>query len=236
MKDLLRKIVHFIAFDFALDADCLARQFGATHLSYQKDIPHWSSNSTRQKIVVRYWYELVLSHFTFVFAISVLLFLVIFNTARITLPVVFLAGIVVYSIMLLFHYRPGFYSEFLPKLDTIKENFERKQLEQLEKCKKAQLSNPALVLIYYVFDKISGINSLQCNDRYAALLVKLFGVDQGSLKKNLELIFGKKKNLTERRYTEIHNRFDEAKNFFADINCKEGVRILNDLEQKFKAN
>jgi hypothetical protein len=109
-------------------------------------------------------------------------------------------------------------------------------LEQLEKCKKAQLSNPALVLIYFVFDKLSGINSLQCNDRYAAFLVKLYGVDQGSLKKNLELIFGRKKNLTERKYTEIHNRFDEAKSFFEEIGCKEGLRILNDLEQKFKVN
>jgi hypothetical protein len=95
--------------------------------------------------------------------------------------------------MLLFHYRPNFYSDFLPKLETIKETYERKQLEQLEKCKRVQPSNPALVLIYYVFDKVSGVNSLQCNDHYAALLMKLYGVDQGSLKKNLELIFGSKK-------------------------------------------
>lgn len=138
--------------------------------------------------------------------------------------------------MLLFHYWPNFYSDFLPKLETIKETYERKQHEQLEKCKRAQLSNPALVLIYYVFDKVSGMNSLQCKDQYAGLLTKLYGVDPGSLKKNLELIFGKKKNLSERKLTEIQNRFQEAQDFFEEMEFKEGLRILNELEQKFKVN
>jgi hypothetical protein len=128
--------------------------------------------------------------------------------------------------MLLFHYRPNFYSDFLPKLETIKETYERKQLEQLEKCKRVQLSNPALVLIYYVFDKVSGVNSLQCNDHYAALLMKLYGVDQGSLKKNLELIFGSKKNLSERKRTEIRNRFQEAYDFFEEIQFNQGPKLL----------
>jgi hypothetical protein len=138
--------------------------------------------------------------------------------------------------MLLFHYRPNFHSDFLPKLETIKETYERRQLEQLEKCKRAQLSNPALVLIYYVFDKVSGINSLQFNDHYAALLMKLYGVDQGSLKKNLEFIFGNKKNLSELKRTEIRNRLQELQDFLEEIECNQGLKILNELEQKFRSN
>ncbi len=80
------------------------------------------------------------------------------------------------------------------------------------------------------------MNSLQCIDHHAALLTKLFGVDQGSLKKNLELILGKKKNLSERKLTEIRNQFEEAKTFFEEIQFKEGLRVLNDLEPKFKVN
>ncbi len=152
------------------------------------------------------------------------------------MAIIFVTGIITFIVLLLFQYLPFYYTDFLPWLETVKEIYERKQLEQLEKCKRAQLSNPALVLIYYVFDKVSGLNSLQCNDQYAALLMKLYGVDQGSLKKNLELIFSKKKNLTERKITEIQNRFQEAYNFFEEIQFKEGMRILDELEQKFKAH
>jgi hypothetical protein len=52
--------------------------------------------------------------------------------------------------------------------------------------------------------------------------VKLYGVDQGSLKKNLELIFGNKKNLSERKRTEIGNRLWEAQEFFAEIHASRG--------------
>ena len=66
--------------------------------------------------------------------------------------------------------------------------------------------------------------------------MKLYGVDQGSLKKNLELILTRKKNLSERKITEIQNRFREAQDFFEEIQFKEGMRILDELEIKFKAH
>jgi hypothetical protein len=91
----------------------------------------------------------------------------------------------------------------LPRLETIKEAYERKQMEQLGKCRQAQLSNFALALIFYVFDKTSGMNTLQCNDQSAELLMKLFGVDHGSLKKNLGVIYGKKGKVSSRRQTVV---------------------------------
>lgn len=232
----MKKVISFITFEFASNRDCLSKQFAATHILHQRNLPEWSTTATRQKVIFRYWFELVLSHFAWVFGFPALLLLASHNYNTRYLSIIFVAGIVTYAVMVLFHYWPNFYSDFLPKLETIKETYERKQQEQLEKCKRAQLSNPALVLIYYVFDKVSGLNSLQCNDQYAALLTKLYGVDQGSLKKNLELIFGKKKNLSELKLTEIQNRFQEAQNFFEEIQFKEGLRILNELEQKFKVN
>lgn len=231
----MQKVMSFITFEFATDRNCLSQQFNATHVFYQKDIPHWSTNATRQKLIARYWFELVVIHFYLIFGFPALLFVATKHLVRSYLPVIFVTGLLTFVIMLLFHYWPNFYNNFLPEIETIKEIHERKQVEQLEKCKRAQLSNPALVLIYYVFDKVSDINALQCNDRQAELLMKLYGVDQGSLKKNLELILGKKKSLSERKYTEITNRFVEARSFFEDLQFKEGQRILDELEQKFKA-
>ena len=236
MKDFLQKIMSFITFEFATDRNCLSQQFNATHVLYQRDTPGWSTNATRQKVIARYWFELVLSHFCFLFGFPALLFFAGTNhLVGSYLPIIFITSLLTFTTLLLFHYWPNFYNNFLPELETIKEIHESKQVEQLEKCKRAQLSNPALVLIYYVFDKVSGINALQCNDHYGELLMKLYGVDQGSLKKNLELILGKKKNLSERKYTEITNRFAEARSFFEDLQFKEGQQILDQLELKFKA-
>jgi hypothetical protein len=232
MKDLMQKVMSFITFEFALDSNCLGQQFTATHTLLQKDIAYWSTNSTRQKIISKYWFEFVLSHFVFLFSAGIILLLFMFSARELALPVVFVAGIITFMALLLFNYWPNFYSDFLPKLETIKETFERKQLEQLEKCKRAQLSNLALVLVYYVFDKLSGNNSLRCNDHYAAMLTTLYGVDQGSVKKNLELIFGNKQHLSELKATEISNRFEEARNFFEAIEFTKGLSILSELEQK----
>jgi hypothetical protein len=98
----------------------------------------------------------------------------------------------------------------------------------------AQLSNLALTLIYYVYDKTSGINMLQCNDKFATLQMKLYGVDQGSLKKNLELILGKKKALLPRKKTEVLNRFDEAISYFEEMEFPRGVQVLLELRTKFQ--
>jgi hypothetical protein len=236
MKEAMLKVMSFITFEFALDQNSLSQQFASTHSAHQRDFREWSTTATRQKVIFRYWFELVLSHFASLFGLPALFLLASNHFDTRYLSIVFVVGILTYAVMFLFHYWPNFYSDFLPKLETIKEIYERKQLEQLGKCKRAQFSNPALVLIHYVYDKLSGINSLQCNEHYAASLTNLYGVDPGSLKKNLELILGKKKNLSERKLTEIGNQFEEARTFFENIQSKEGVRILNELEQKFKLN
>lgn len=77
------------------------------------------------------------------------------------------------------------------------------------------------------------MNTLLCNDQSANLLMKLYGVDPGSLKKNLELIYGKKKYLLPRKQTEISNRFDEAIVFLEEIGFPKGGSILSELKKKF---
>jgi hypothetical protein len=92
MKDLMQKVMSFVTFEFALDRNCLAQQFSATHTWQQKDIPYWSTKATRQKIISRYWFELVLGHFAFLISTGVLLLLIIFPHRGLALPVVLFRG------------------------------------------------------------------------------------------------------------------------------------------------
>lgn len=175
MKDLMRKVKSFITFDFPTDNNYLSTHFASTHHHHQKDIPAWSTNATRQKIIAVYWFTHVLQHFVFVIgSASLLIMLISHNFEFSFIGVVIIVGLIIFPIFLLFHYWPTFSYTFLPQLETVKEFYERKQSEQLEKCRQGQLSNPALVLIYYVFDKTSGLNSLDNSNQIASLLMKLY--------------------------------------------------------------
>jgi hypothetical protein len=97
MKDLMQKVISFITFEFALENNCLSQQFNATHVSRQKDNPYWSTTSTRQKIIARYWYELVLGHFTFLFGVPAFLFLAASSNSQTAFGVVFVVGLITYG-------------------------------------------------------------------------------------------------------------------------------------------
>jgi hypothetical protein len=206
MRDFVNRGKSFITFDFPLQTAYISTQFANTHRKLQTEIPGWSTTATRQKLISKYWFSHVIGHFSIIFGFPVVIFFFLhfsFEQTELYLLSVFIAGLLSYSVLYLFHYRPYFSSIFLPRLETIKEAYERKQMEQLGKCRQAQLSNFALALIFYVFDKTSGMNTLQCNDQSAELLMKLFGVDHGSLKKNLGVIYGKKGKVSSRRQTVV---------------------------------
>lgn len=235
MQSLVKKVSSFIAFDLPLEKAYISAQFADAHQKYQVHTPQWSTVSTRRKLVVRYWDTYVRKHLTMTFVVPTLVIL-LFSTNFAQLPQalvgVFLSGLICF-VTLFCVYLYFFAAFFLPHLETVKEEYERKFIKHQEKCRQAQLSNFALTLIYYVYDRTSGINMLQCNDKFAALQMKLFGVDQGSLKKNLKLILGKKKELDPRKKTEILNRFAEAISYFEEMEFPKGVQILYELREKF---
>lgn len=235
-KSLVKKANSFISFDLPLEKAHIATQFASFHQKSQGHSPGWSTAATRQKLIAEYWYTYVIGHFAVLFALPMLVIMLVSgNLTQLPqyLSSVFMAGIISFLILYIVIYRHYFTSFYLPQVETVKEEYERKLVEQLEKCRQAQLSNFALTLVFYAYDKASGINMLQCNDHYAGLLMQLFGVDQGSLKKNLELILGKKKDLSARKQTEIRNRFDEAYAFFEQLQFSQGILILKELESKF---
>ena len=109
------------------------------------------------------------------------------------------------------------------------------QQQELKKCRQAQLSNFALTIIYYVLAKAAGMPELKSNDHTPDLLMQLYGVDPGSIRSNLELITGsggRHKNLSDRKRTEIINRFAEAYRFFDNQQFAVGIQLLKELEIK----
>jgi len=106
------------------------------------------------------------------------------------------------------------------------------QKDEIKKCRQAQLSNFALTLIYYVLAKTSGMPDPKSNDHTPQLLMQLYGIDPGSIRANLELITGngRRKSLSDRKRTELVNRFDEAYRFFEEQGFTAGMLLLKDLE------
>jgi len=306
MKDFVKRLQSYLAFDQPMQIDVISANFSLIHGQQQKIIRGWSTGSTRQKLVSRYWFNDVLGHFVALICLPLLITLAIVHSINSHIvAVLFLAAILSFLIMLFWHYLPNFTREFLPNLETVKncqdvleqetlihqlrnqlelqkgeiiqqqkafevrlqrglseqesrllkqqERTQRKlqeqaaetrskaeqQQEEQKKCRQAQLSNFALTLVFYVWTRSAGINGIIPNDKNAHLLQQLYGVDQGSLRDNLELISGtssKRKNLRDRKLTEMRNRFDEAEAFFKQLNYPHGISMLDELKYKILGN
>jgi hypothetical protein len=277
MKENLKQMTSFITFELPIDTRRINSQFTNTHYQYLTSIPYWSSKATRRKIIARYWFNYVCTHFGVLLALAALIALPFINKFDIYyFPSLWIVGIISFSTLLLLNYWPHFYCDFLPKLDSIIDNYEKENKSTLQnkwitelqnkirneydqlaiqreelvkerqliealkkeqvKCRKEQFQTLTLALIFYVFDKTSGLNGLQCNDQFASLLTKLFGKDPGGIRDSLELIFAKKPTLSPRQRTEILNRFNDAYEFLQDFNHTEGIRILRSLEANFTKN
>jgi len=236
MKDLMQKVKSFMTFDFPLQSTYIETKFTETHQKLRLEVPEWSTAATRQQLIANYWFTYVAGHFSLLLGVPALaLFFVSdgFHNINGFLVGILIAGIISYLALYLFLYRPAYCATFLPRLETTKEAYDRKQYDLFEKCRQAQLSNFALTLVFYAFEKSCGMNMLLCNDQSANILMKLYGVDPGSLKKNLGLIYGKKKCLLPRKQTEISKRFEEAISFFEETGFQKGINILSELRQKF---
>jgi hypothetical protein len=235
MKEMMNRIINFVTFDSPLQTDVIADRFKSIHTHQQNELPLWSTVATRHKIISEYWYENVMKHFSILFGLSCLLTLLVTHQLSISIAGLVFAGVVSFLVLYFFHYKPLYYSIFLPKLETAKEACEQKFREQLNKCRQAQLPNFTLVLIYYVFAQCLEIKKPLCDENSALLIMTLFGVDDGSIKRSLEMLLvnSKRKDLSERRKTEFKNRFHDAYAFFEKIGLVDGMSKLKQLEVQF---
>lgn len=269
MKDIVKKAQSFITFDAPLEMGYIQTSFIATHQKQQSLVPYWGIASTRQKLIANYWLNHVTGHFTIMLTIPVLLSLLSGSDIEPAhILVVLVTGMLAFSVLLFFHYWPGFIRDFLPRLEAVvnayrseqqqkiiarlqeklvlqQQQFQQQivtltmraeqQQEETRKCRQAQLSNFALTLIYYVLAKTSGMPEVKSNDNIPHLLMQLYGIDPGSIRANLEIITGsggRRKNISDRKRTEIVNRFGEAYRFFEEQEFTAGILLLKELEVK----
>lgn len=238
MKDFMSRVIAFLTFDHPLQVERINLQFAKTHLTRQAQISDWSTASTRQQLISIYWSKYMPSHFAVLLGLpAAIIFSLDHHNDQLVfyLGVLLVAGLISFSCMYLFYYRQIYSAFYLPLIETAKESYEHKQAEQLEKCRQAQLSNFALSLFFFVFADINRLGPLTCDDYSANLLMKLYGVDPGSIKKSFELILGtaKRKNLTDRKVTELRNRFTETYEFMESLKFTRGIQKLKELEVKF---
>lgn len=238
MKVFMSKTIAFLTFDTHLQAQQISLQFSQTHHKRQAEIDEWSTKATRQQLVSYYWSKHVIGHFAVLFGLPAGIIFIMFgglSQSGVFLVNMFVAAPIVYLGLYLFQYRPEFNSTYLPRLETVKEAYEKRQIEQLEKCRQAQLSNFSLALFFYVLTKTNSLSPVSCDDHSANLLKKLYGVDAGSMKKNLELILGtaKRKDMSDRKITELRNRFTETYNYLEALHFSAGIERLKELEATF---
>jgi len=234
MKDIVSKVKSFVTFELPVQPAYVHAKFASLHKRYQTEDPQWSTAATRQKLISSYWLRLVPLHFAGILA-TALIIVSLADDLPVTTwlaAVLFAASFISYVVLSAFHYKPNFLYHYLPHLENAKEAYEGKQNEQLEKCRQAQLSNLSLSLLFFVFAQKNGIDILRNDDRISKLLTKVFGVDSGSIKKNLDLIITSTKvtKMTERRMTELQNRFIETYQFLDELGLEEAARFLAKIE------
>ncbi len=235
MKDGVKMIKSFILFDLPLQVNVISNQFATIHNNYQKIFPHWNFSATRKKIISNFWLRIVLHHYFIILGLAAAMILPFIQNWNGFLPSVFCGGIGSLFTLVLFHYGPLYYSDFLPKLDTIiaEQEVLKLQKEETRKCKRSQYSIPALTIIFYVFSKASKTPLVPSNDKSAELLNGLYGADKDKLKQNLSRLY-KCSKLSPKERAEMLKGIDSARAFFEALSLAAASEILNQLEIKIQ--
>lgn len=231
----LRRLPSFFTFDLPVNYSHIYSRFRKTHDRQRSNYASWPATATRRQLINEYWNHAVW-HYLLLFGVAAVA--VLFLSGQLNASYVLTSmtlGIAAYLPLYFIVYRPTFTGDFLPKLETALATHEGHERAWLEKCKQDQLTNRALVLLFYVFDKTSKINYLGPNDKCADLLHKIFGSSPDGIKKALDLIHkeDKRGKLEPRHRVEVSKSFEEAFAILEAMQFKEGVKLLKQLEQDF---
>ncbi|QJB38784.1 hypothetical protein HF324_13275 [Chitinophaga oryzae] len=232
----IKQLKSFFTFDLPVKYSYIYSCFRKTH-ERQRDIyASWPAEATRRQLINEYWSN-ALWHYLLLFVLADLT--VFFYSGQLNAMYV-LAGVTLgmaaYLPVYFLVYRPIFTGDFLPMLETVIATYEGRERAWLEKCKQDQLTNRALVLFLYAFDKVSKANYLTPSDKCADLLHKIFGSSPAGIKKALDLIFKKDKRakLEHRHLVEVSKSFEEAYVVLEAMQFDEGIKQLRQLEQQFQ--
>jgi len=233
MKRILQQIESFITFDFPLDTEQISQFFIDTHCRYRTGNAFWSLSGTRRKVIAAFWFRDVLMHFSCIIGLAALCGSLVSTPDYMYWLVVFFTGLFAFGVMFVLHYWPSFYSDFLPKLDSIVARHEQETMSEkkLEKCRRTQFSIPTLTIILYVFSKNCRFPFPACTDQSAELLNSLYGSDKDKIKENLRRMY-KLFTLSVRERAEVQKGINQARAFFEALEHSAANDILDELELK----
>ncbi|AHF17332.1 hypothetical protein [Niabella soli] len=231
----MRRLIDQFTFELPESPSYIYTRFRQIHERRRSVHRYWPAIATRCQLIDGYWRNALL-HFCSLIILGILItsfFSRPLNLSYILSIAIFTIG--VFPPLYYFIYRPIFTGRFLPNLENAIATYEQRELSLLEKCKQDQLSNRALVLLFYVFDKASKANYLSPNDKCADLLHKFFGVSTKGMKNELDLVFKKAKRakLESRHLVEVGKSFEDAFKVLETMKFSDGIKLLKQLEQQF---
>jgi hypothetical protein len=254
MNDFVKRAMSFIAFDGPLHAPTITEQLCIVQQAQSLMHPYWCIQASRRKLIFNYWYRQVINHFLLLYLFAVLVtWLLRGDTSYVFAFTALLVGLISMVVLILFNYLPSYQNQFLPALESAIERWQREKLVPpsppilehphedaadlistlgaVTKARKAQYSVLGLALILYACDKAMGLN-IQCNMKHGLLLGKLMGVNGEHLKNKLARVYGRKQEYSTKAQIEIQKSFDEAENFFEELDYKQGITILSGLQRR----
>jgi hypothetical protein len=232
-KEMWNQAKSFLCFESPLKFDLIDQVFSSTHDLCRRQFPTWSFSGTKRKVIYAFWSEKVLAHFAIILFLGILATTPVICRWNVVVQAYSVAGLFCFLILTLKIYWPAYFSDFLPKLDTI--ILERQKIElaeiEIKKCKRTQFSIPTLTIIYYVFAKTCRIPVLPANDSSAEILNTLFGSDKDKIKQNLSRLCQLSK-LSPKERAEMEKGVEKARTFFDSINHSSAREILEQLDLK----
>lgn len=190
--------------------------------------------STAKRLEGDYWNLLVPVHFA---CVSTILFLIVNMFPKPwpfwqTLIGVCVIDILLFVILKSILYKPRYELHFLPLLNNAVQHMSGEVKESLSKAKSGQYKTFTLLLIQYVFQKLSGCSKLSDGNMQRELLCKQYGISKDTLDAPLKNLLSKPYHEQEMKMkTMIQDYFDEARNYFELLSCKPALTLLQEMEQ-----
>src|SRR5450432_2975228 len=130
------RVKAFVFFDSPVQMDLIDGFFNTTHNYYLKEFPNWTYAATRKKLIFEFWSRKVFVHFGIMLTAAII-GVYLFTTSRhIFLQSLFVAAVISFGVIAGKIYWPAYFSDFLPKLDTIIAEKQKLRIAELElnKC------------------------------------------------------------------------------------------------------
>jgi hypothetical protein len=202
------------------------------HQKWAARFDHWTMESTLKKLEGDYWNFILRLHF-FSIAILLLMGLLISQPALPFLQFILVYfGIILSAFILLKYilYKPRYEQDFLPLLHNTLQHLTISSKDVLSKAKSAQYKTFTLLLIQYVFQRLSGCSKLSDGNLQRELLCKQYGISNDTLDALLKnLLMKSYQEQTPKLQTQILDYFSEANHYFESLNCKPGVDLLKEM-------